>query len=156
MPKPDYYEILGVAADADAQAIRRAFRRLAKQWHPDRNRDDPEAAEERFRQILDAWRALGDPARRRRYDWETGRPPRPRADEPPAPEAPAVADEWPASDADLAEVERGEALGRLASDREATCGCLLLLIALSSPGWGWILVKVVNHIYEVIVRGYAE
>lgn len=63
----DYYEVLGVARDASQEEIKRAFRVLARQWHPDANHDDPEA-EERFREIAAAYEVLSDPDRRRRYD----------------------------------------------------------------------------------------
>jgi molecular chaperone DnaJ len=62
----DYYEILGVARDADIQAIKSAFRELALRYHPDRNRA-PEA-EERFKEIAEAYAVLGDPEKRRQYD----------------------------------------------------------------------------------------
>jgi predicted Zn-dependent protease with MMP-like domain len=68
----DYYGILGVAPDADADTIRRAFWRLAKLWHPDRYRTAPdqlrEQAERRMRLLTEAHAVLGDPARRAEYD----------------------------------------------------------------------------------------
>lgn len=63
----DYYEILGVPRDATADDIKHAYRRLARQYHPDANRDDPEAAE-RFKEINAANEVLSDPAKRQRYD----------------------------------------------------------------------------------------
>lgn len=63
----DYYQVLGVARDASQDEIKRAFRVLARQWHPDANRDDP-SAEARFRQIAEAYEVLSDTERRRRYD----------------------------------------------------------------------------------------
>lgn len=63
----DYYEVLGVSRDASQDEIKRAFRVLARQWHPDANHDDP-SAEERFREIAEAYEVLSDPDRRRRYD----------------------------------------------------------------------------------------
>jgi molecular chaperone DnaJ len=62
----DYYEILGVPRDADADAIRRAFRRLALKYHPDRS-TEPEA-QERFKQIAEAYAVLSDPRKRAEYD----------------------------------------------------------------------------------------
>lgn len=64
---PDYYERLQVARDATQADIKRAFRRLARQHHPDLNPHNPEAAIA-FRQICEAYEVLGDPIQRRRYD----------------------------------------------------------------------------------------
>ncbi len=63
----DYYEALGVQRDAPPEEIKKAFRRLARETHPDANPDDP-AAEARFRQIAEAYEVLSDPDRRARYD----------------------------------------------------------------------------------------
>ena len=63
----DHYETLGVARDATAEEIKKAYRRLARQYHPDTNRDDPNA-EERFKQITVAYETLSDPQKRERYD----------------------------------------------------------------------------------------
>jgi len=63
----DLYEILGVARDADVDAIRKAYRKLARKHHPDLNPGD-QAAEERFKEISRAWEVLEDPERRRNYD----------------------------------------------------------------------------------------
>jgi DnaJ domain len=70
--KDDYYGMLGVAWDASTSEIRRAYRRLARQHHPDRNpaSDGPE----RFRMVAEAYAVLNDPARRARYN-HTIRPP---------------------------------------------------------------------------------
>lgn len=63
----DYYAILGVSRDAGPEEIKKAFRSLARETHPDANPDDP-AAEARFREIAEAYEVLSDPDRRRRYD----------------------------------------------------------------------------------------
>ncbi|HHC08347.1 MAG TPA: molecular chaperone DnaJ [Actinobacteria bacterium] len=63
----DYYAVLGVARDASQEEIKRRFRKLARETHPDANPDDPEA-EERFREIAEAYEVLSDPERRARYD----------------------------------------------------------------------------------------
>jgi DnaJ-class molecular chaperone len=69
-PDRDYYAVLGVPADASADEIRRAYRRLALRWHPDRNPGEPSAAE-RFTEVSEAYAVLIDPARRR--DWNRAR-----------------------------------------------------------------------------------
>jgi molecular chaperone DnaJ len=63
----DYYEILGVARDADQDTIKKAFRKLARETHPDANPGDP-SAEVRFREIAEAYEVLSDPSKRARYD----------------------------------------------------------------------------------------
>jgi molecular chaperone DnaJ len=65
--KRDYYEVLGVSRDADRDEIERAFRKLARQFHPDRNIGDKEA-EARFKECTEAHDVLVDDARRDRYD----------------------------------------------------------------------------------------
>lgn len=62
----DYYEVLGVARDADAKTIKDAFRRLALKYHPDRNKS-PDAGE-RFKEIAEAYAVLSDPKKRAEYD----------------------------------------------------------------------------------------
>lgn len=63
----DYYQALGVARDADEKAIRSAFRKRAKEMHPDVNRDDPRA-EERFKDLNEAYEVLSDTEKRKMYD----------------------------------------------------------------------------------------
>jgi molecular chaperone DnaJ len=62
----DYYDTLGVARDADAETIKRAFKKLAREYHPDRNKS-PDAAE-RFKKIAEAYSVLSDPQKRSQYD----------------------------------------------------------------------------------------
>ena len=64
--KRDYYEVLGVERGADDAAIKKAFRSLARELHPDVN-DDPEA-EERFKEAAEAYEVLSDAEQRRTYD----------------------------------------------------------------------------------------
>lgn len=63
----EYYRILGVSEDASSEEIKRAYRRLALEYHPDRNRGD-RRAEERFKEISEAYGVLIDPTKRRHYD----------------------------------------------------------------------------------------
>jgi curved DNA-binding protein len=67
MEYKDYYKILGVNRDANERDIKRAYRRLARQFHPDVNPDD-QRAEEKFKEINEAYEVLGDPDKRTRYD----------------------------------------------------------------------------------------
>jgi molecular chaperone DnaJ len=63
----DYYQILGVSEDASAAAVKKAYRKLAKRYHPDANPDDPGAGE-RFKEVSGAYSVLSDPERRKQYD----------------------------------------------------------------------------------------
>ncbi|MBK8717843.1 MAG: J domain-containing protein [Deltaproteobacteria bacterium] len=67
MAEPDYYAVLGVDATANADDIKKAFRRLTLEFHPDRHAGDP-LAEDRYRQINAAYDTLSDPALRAKYD----------------------------------------------------------------------------------------
>jgi len=66
--KKDYYEILGVKKDADQKTIKKAYRKLALKWHPDKNPDNPEEAEAKFKEIGEAYEVLKDPKKRKTYD----------------------------------------------------------------------------------------
>ncbi len=63
----DPYEVLGVAKRASHDELRKAYRQLARRWHPDLHPNEPEA-EARFKEVASAWEVLGDPARRARHD----------------------------------------------------------------------------------------
>jgi molecular chaperone DnaJ len=63
----DYYEILSIERTADGEEIKRAYRRLAMKYHPDRNPNDPEA-EAKFKECAEAYEVLADPSKRQRYD----------------------------------------------------------------------------------------
>ncbi|MEF8847618.1 MAG: molecular chaperone DnaJ [Candidatus Thermoplasmatota archaeon] len=67
MAKKDYYDILGVDKDADKSEIKKAYRKLAKKYHPDRNPDDDEA-EQKFKEISEAYAVLSDEEKRNIYD----------------------------------------------------------------------------------------
>jgi molecular chaperone DnaJ len=66
--KQDYYEVLGVSRDASADDIRKAYRRLAKQHHPDANTDNKDTAAEKFKEVSEAYSVLSDDQKRRQYD----------------------------------------------------------------------------------------
>lgn len=63
----DYYKVLGIKNDASQDEIKKAYRRMAKRYHPDTNKDDPNA-KERFQEINEANEVLSDPEKRRKYD----------------------------------------------------------------------------------------
>src|SRR5438128_2315329 len=65
--KRDYYEVLGVSRTATAEELKRAYRKLALQFHPDRNPNDPQA-EARFKEVNEAYEVLSDQSKRQRYD----------------------------------------------------------------------------------------
>lgn len=67
MAKQDYYELLGISRSASADDIKKAYRKLARQCHPDANPDDPNA-EARFKEISEAYMVLSDPEKRSNYD----------------------------------------------------------------------------------------
>ena len=67
MPEPDHYNVLGVSREATADEIKRAYRKLAKRYHPDRNPGDKQA-EARFKEAAESYAVLSDPEKRARYD----------------------------------------------------------------------------------------
>lgn len=67
MAKRDYYEVLGIAKNADDTAIKKAYRKIAMKFHPDRNPDD-KSAEEKFKEAAEAYEVLSDGDKRARYD----------------------------------------------------------------------------------------
>ena len=67
MSKRDYYEILEVPKDADETAIKKSYRKIAMQFHPDRNPDN-KAAEDKFKEAAEAYEVLSDPDKRAKYD----------------------------------------------------------------------------------------
>ncbi len=69
--RPDYYKVLGVGKNASEEEIKKAYRKLARQYHPDRNAGDKKA-EERFKEISQAHDVLSDSDKRKAYDRGTG------------------------------------------------------------------------------------
>ncbi len=67
MARKDYYDVLGVGRNASEQDIKKAYRRLAKQYHPDANQDDP-SAEAKFKEVNEAYEVLSDPQKRQQYN----------------------------------------------------------------------------------------
>lgn len=66
--KSDYYDILGVTKSASADELKKAYRKQALEWHPDRHKDDKEPAEKRFKEINEAYQVLSDSNKRAAYD----------------------------------------------------------------------------------------
>lgn len=66
--KADYYDILGVNKTASPEEIKKAYRKQALEWHPDRHKDNKEAAEKRFKEINEAYQVLADAQKRQSYD----------------------------------------------------------------------------------------
>jgi molecular chaperone DnaJ len=68
MAKRDYYEVLGVPRTATADEVKQAYRRLARQYHPDVAKENPKVAEEKFKELSEAYEVLANPETRHRYD----------------------------------------------------------------------------------------
>ncbi len=66
--KRDYYEVLGVSKGATDKEIKKAYRTLARKYHPDLNKDNPKAAEEKFKEVTEAYEVLSDAKKRAQYD----------------------------------------------------------------------------------------
>lgn len=64
----DYYATLGIPKSAAEKDVKSAYRKLARKWHPDANPDNPKAAEEKFKEIQEAYEVLGDADKRKKYD----------------------------------------------------------------------------------------
>jgi DnaJ family protein C protein 16 len=68
MCEEDYYKILGIARNADDAAIKKAFKKMSLKYHPDKNKENPEAAEKQFVKVANAYETLLDPEKRKIYD----------------------------------------------------------------------------------------
>src|SRR3989344_6040127 len=66
--KSDYYDILGVSKGASADELKKAYRKQALEWHPDRHKDDKDVAEKRFKEVNEAYQVLSDSKKRSAYD----------------------------------------------------------------------------------------
>lgn len=66
--KRDYYEVLGVNKEASEAEIKKAFKKMARKYHPDLNRDDPKTAEAKFKEVNEAYEILSDPQKKAQYD----------------------------------------------------------------------------------------
>lgn len=66
--KRDYYEILGVTKSATAAELKSAYRKMALKWHPDKNADEKQEAEKKFKEINEAYQVLSDPKKKQAYD----------------------------------------------------------------------------------------
>ena len=65
---PDYYSTLGVDRKASEEDVKKAYKALAKKWHPDKNPDNQEVATRKFKEVSEAYQVLGDSVKRREYD----------------------------------------------------------------------------------------
>ena len=84
MASKDYYKILGLNNNASQDEIKKAYRKLAMQYHPDRNHGKEEWANEKFKEINEAFSVLGDPEKRRQYEWHSVKGTKKQAEKEPA------------------------------------------------------------------------
>ena len=68
MSKRDYYEVLGVSRNASEDEIKKAYRKLARKYHPDVNRENTAEAEEKFKEVSEAYEVLSDASKKAQYD----------------------------------------------------------------------------------------
>ncbi|KAF6159890.1 hypothetical protein GIB67_032974 [Kingdonia uniflora] len=80
----DYYTLLGITKSADQESVKKSWRRLAREYHPDRNPSNKPEAEEKFKQISEAYNVLGNPFKRKLYDGVDGLNPIPDPHFPPS------------------------------------------------------------------------
>ena len=66
--KKDYYEVLGVEKNATDEEIKKAYRKMAKKYHPDANPDNKQEAEAKFKEVNEAYETLSDPSKKAQYD----------------------------------------------------------------------------------------
>ena len=65
---PDYYSILGIGRNASEEEVKKAYKALAKKWHPDKNPNNQEVATKKFKEVSEAYQILGDSVKRKEYD----------------------------------------------------------------------------------------
>ena len=68
MSNTDYYDVLNISKDADINTIKKAYKKLAIKWHPDKNKDNKQEAETKFKSISEAYQVLSDNDKRQEYN----------------------------------------------------------------------------------------